>query len=157
MAKFILDTCILLHYVRGTTLALHVENQYSPSVPPNFSVISVVSQGEILSLAFRRKLGDQKQIALRKLLASIPAVDINRSSIIERFAELDAYRLGKHPDKLLPDGESSKSIGDNDLWIASTASVLKSTLLTTDKDFMVFDTVFLDVVYLDPEQFKEKH
>jgi tRNA(fMet)-specific endonuclease VapC len=138
MAKFILDTCILLHYVRGTTLALHVENQYSPSVPPNYSVISVVSQGEILSLAFRRKWGVQKQIALKKLL-------------------LDAYRLGKHPEKLLPDGESSKSIGDNDLWIASTASVLKSTLLTTDKDFMVFDTVFLDVVYLDPEQFKEKH
>ncbi len=57
---------------------------------------------------------------------------------------------------ILPPGESAKSIGDNDLWIASTASVLKATLLTTDKDFRIFDKIFLDVVYIDPEKFKER-
>ena len=104
-----------------------------------------------------RFIADLQKAIEKKLLNSIPAVDINNSSIINRFAEIDAYRFGKHPDKPLPQGESAKCIGDNDLWIASTASILKATLLTTDKDFMIFDKQFLDVVYLDPEQFKEKH
>jgi tRNA(fMet)-specific endonuclease VapC len=156
MARYLFDTGILLHYVRGTTLALLIDNQHSPSVLPNYSVVSVVSIGEMNSLAFCRKWGEQKKDTLKKLLKSIPFVDINNSSILGRFAEIDAYRLGKHPGKPLPTGESAKSIGDNDLWIASTASVLKAILLTTDKDFMVFDKVFLDVIYLDPEKYKEK-
>lgn len=157
MAKYLFDTNILLHYIRGSKLARYVDNEYSPSVPPNYAVVSVVSHGEICSLSFLRKWGGQKQEILKQLLNSIPSVDISHSSIIDRFAELDAFRFGKHPDKSLPPGESAKCIGDNDLWIASTASVLKATLLTTDKDFMIFDKIFLDVVYLDPEQFKEKH
>ena len=140
MAKFLLDTGILLHYVRGSTLALLVDNQYSPSVLPNYPVVSVVSIGEMYSLAVCRKWGEQRK----------------DTSILAQFAEIDAYRLGKHPEKPLPPGQSARAIGDNDLWIASTASVLKATLLTTDKDFMVFDKVFLDVIYLDPEKYKEK-
>jgi tRNA(fMet)-specific endonuclease VapC len=157
VAKYLFDTSILLHYVRGSTLALHIDNQFSPSVLPNYSVVSVVSIGEIYSLSYRLKWGPQKQDTLQKLLYSIPAVDINQSTIINRFAEVDAFRYGKHPEKPLPPGESAKTIGDNDLWITSTASILKATLLTTDKDFLVFNKVFLDVVYLDQEQFKEKN
>jgi tRNA(fMet)-specific endonuclease VapC len=156
MAKFLLDTNILLHYVRGSTLALLVDNEFSPSVLPNYSVVSVVSLGEIYSLAICRKWGDQKKDILMKLLKSIPSVDINNPLILSRFSEIDAFCLGKHPEKPLPPGESAKSIGDNDLWIAATASVLKATLLTTDKDFLVFKGAFLDVVYLDPEKYKEK-
>jgi predicted nucleic acid-binding protein len=156
MAKYLLDTNILVHYVRGSTLALLVDSQYSPSVPPNYPVVSVVSIGEMYSFAFRLKWGRQKQDALKNLLKSIPSVDINHPSILGCYAEIDAYRLDKHPEKPLPPGQSARAIGDNDLWIASTASVLKATLLTTDKDFLVFDKVFLDVIYLDPEKYKEK-
>jgi predicted nucleic acid-binding protein len=91
---------------------------------------------------------------LQNLLNAIPASDINHPSIINKFAELDAYRSGKFPDKPLPAGQSAKSIGDNDLWIASTASVLKASLLTLDKDFMVFHQIFLDVIYVDQEKYK---
>jgi tRNA(fMet)-specific endonuclease VapC len=156
MARYLFDTGILLHYVRATTLSLLIDNQYSPTVLPNYPVVSVVSIGEMRSFAFRLKWGQQKLDALSKLLNSIPSVDISHPSILSKFAEMNAYRFGKHPDKPLPSGESAKSIGDNDLWIASTASVLKAILLTTDKDFMVFDKVFLDVIYLDPEKYKEK-
>lgn len=36
-------------------------------------------------------------------------------------------------------------MGKNDLWIAATASVLKTKLLTTDMDFDHLDGVFLDL------------
>ncbi len=157
MAKYFFDTNILVHYVRGSTLALLIDSQYGPSVPPNYPVVSIVSIGEMYSLAVCRKWGEQRKDTLKKLLRSIPAVDINNSSILAQFAEIDAYRLGKHPEKPLPPGQSARAIGDNDLWIASTASVLKATLLTTDKDFMVFNKVFLDVICLDQEKYGEKH
>lgn len=105
-------------------------------------------------LAYSLKWGQAKQDILKRLLNSIPTVDINHSTIINSFAEIDAYRQGKHPSRPLPEGESSKAIGDNDLWIASTASVLKATLLTLDKDFIIFDKVFLDVVCINQEQNK---
>lgn len=153
MAKYIFDTSILVHYVRGSALALHIENSYSPSILPNYSLVSVVSLGEMYSLSYRLKWGQKKQEAMKRLLNTIPAVDINHLQIIEQFAELDAYRLGKHPTKPLPAGASAKCISDNDLWIAATASLLKATLFTLDKDFLVFNGVFLDVIYIDQEQF----
>ena len=42
-------------------------------------------------------------------------------------------------------------MGKNDIWIAATASVLKSTLITTDKDFDHLNNRFLEVVYIDPK------
>lgn len=50
-------------------------------------------------------------------------------------------------DKLL--GESSRNIGKNDLWIAATASVLNIPLITTDKDFLHLDKIFLKLEYFD--------
>lgn len=155
MAKYLLDTSILLHYVRGSDVAKHIDEQYHPSEPPNYPVVSVVSLGEIYSLSFCRNWGSSKQDVLKRLLNAIPAVDINHSAIISVFAEIDAFRLGKHPTKALPQRDSSKTIGDNDLWIAATASVLKASLLTLDKDFLVFNGVFLDVVFVDQEQLKK--
>jgi predicted nucleic acid-binding protein len=155
MSKYLFDTSILLHYVRGSDIAEYIDGQYQPSTLPNYSVVSVVSLGEMYSLSYSLKWGQQKQESLKRLLNSIPAVDINHSSIINCFAEIDAYRQGKHPSKPLPQGESARAIGDNDLWIASTASILKATLLTLDKDFLLFNDVFLDVIYFDQEQFKE--
>jgi predicted nucleic acid-binding protein len=156
MSTYILDTGILLHYVRGSVLASYVDQQYKPSLLPNYSVVSVVSIGEIYSLSYRLNWGSSKKITLKKLLDSIPVVDINHPTIINKFAEIDAYRCGKHPEKPIPQNESARSIGDNDLWIASTASVLGATLLTLDADFMIINKVFLDVIYIDQEKFKVK-
>jgi len=36
-------------------------------------------------------------------------------------------------------------MGKNDLWIASTASVLKLKLLTTDQDFNHLNKLFVDL------------
>lgn len=59
----------------------------------------------------------------------------------------------KTPDgtKSLPQGQTARQMGKNDLWIAVTASVLRAMLLTTDHDFDHLGTVFVDVVYIDPK------
>jgi tRNA(fMet)-specific endonuclease VapC len=155
MAKYLLDTSILLHYVRGSAIAEYIDAQYHASELPNYSLVSVVSLGEMYSLSYSLKWGQARQDFLKRLLNSIPAVDINHAAIINSFAEIDSYRQGKHPSKPLPEGESAKAIGDNDLWIASTAIVLKAKLLTLDKDFLLFNGSFLEVIYIEQEQFKK--
>ena len=120
------------------------------SQPPNVSLISVVSKGEIYSLAIQFNWGERKKQELDSLLRRIPVVDINTNRIIHRYAEIDAYSQGKDRTKPLPGGMSSRNMGKNDLWISATASVLNATLVTTDTDFNHLDGVFLSVVYIDP-------
>lgn len=149
MAKYVLDTGILVGYVRGARYAQYVENKFAVSQPPNISVISVVSKGEIYSAAIQFGWGEQKRQALDQILRKIPTVDINDEQIIHRYAEIDAYSLGKDSARPLPARQTARTMGKNDLWIAATASVLKATLLTTDHDFDHLDGVFLTVTYID--------
>lgn len=148
MSLYILDTGILLHYVRGSNFAKQIDQTHAPSLNPNIAMISVVSVAEIIALAMQRKWGEAKQQTFRDLLRKFPTVDINRDAIINRFAEIDSYRIGKHPSLSLPAGASARTMGDNDIWIAATASVVKGTLITMDEDFVFLNKVFLDVVYV---------
>jgi predicted nucleic acid-binding protein len=149
MEKFVLDTGIILGYVRGAGYAEYVEKKYRLFSPPNIPLISIVSKGEIYSLAVQRDWGGGKLTLLGELLRKLPVVDINNEQIIQRYAEIDAYSLSKDRKRPLPAGQMARVMGKNDLWIAATASVLKATLLTTDHDFDHLDGVFLTVAYID--------
>ncbi len=149
MGNFILDTGILVGYVRGAGFAEYVEKKFALSTPPNVPLISVASKGEIYSLAIQFGWGDQKKQDLDALLRRIPSVDISNDRIIHRYAEIDAYSQGKNPEKPPPAGMTSRNMGKNDLWIAATGSVLNATLLAIDHDFDHLDGVFLNVVYID--------
>lgn len=149
MSTYLLDTGILLGYIRGAGYAEYAERRYGLSQPPNVPLVSVVSKGEIYSLAIQFNWGAQKRQDLDDLLRRIPAVDINTDQIIHRYAEIDAYSQGKNRTKPLPNGVSSRNMGKNDIWIAATSSILNATLLTTDNGFDHLDGVFLTVVYID--------
>ncbi len=64
--------------------------------------------------------------------------------MIKRYGEIDAFSQGKLVN--LPLGMTARNMGKNDLWIASTASLLNATLITTDKDFQHLDKVYLDLI-----------
>ena len=51
MQKFVLDTGVILGYIRAAGYANYIEKKYAPFTPPNIPLISVVSRGEIYSLA----------------------------------------------------------------------------------------------------------
>lgn len=93
--NFILDTNILLHYVRGTKMSLRVENEYSLFEKGNNLAASVVTIGEIKSIAKRNYWGIKKLHLLEKLLNLLIIIDINAEDIIERYAEIDAFSQNK--------------------------------------------------------------
>ncbi|MCP5054283.1 MAG: type II toxin-antitoxin system VapC family toxin [bacterium] len=151
MAKYLLDTGIILGYIRASDYAKYAEQKFQLMAPANISVMSIVSVGEIYSLSTQFHWGGKKKKSLEMVLNEIHQVDISSPQVLKRYAKIDAYSQGKLAGKKLPDGmESSRNMGKNDLWIAATASVLNARLITTDKDFVHLDNTFLEMVYIDP-------
>lgn len=130
---YLLDTNILLIYARGNNLTKKIEEDLKLLTGDNQLVISVVSVGEIKSLAIKNNWGSNKISRLGKLLNKFIVADINVESITDRYAEIDAYSQGKLPNK--KGAFSSRNMGKNDLWIAATGSVLKIVVVTSDGDF----------------------
>lgn len=151
MSKFFLDTGILLGIIRGSGYAEFIEKEYNLFNQTTFSYISVVTVGEIYSLAIQFGWGDKKIRILDDILKQIPVIDINSDEVIRRYAEVDAYSQCKHPTKQMSDNLSARNMGKNDLWIAATASVLNAKLLTTDRDFDHLESRFLEVIYIDKD------
>lgn len=106
-------------------------------------IISIVSIGEIKSIGIRNQWGIRKFELLHELLNEFVIADINVESIVNRYAEIDAYSQGKLPQK--PSDFSSRNMSKNDLWITATSSILEAQLLTTDTDFQHLDRTFIDL------------
>ncbi|HXI90742.1 MAG TPA: type II toxin-antitoxin system VapC family toxin [Blastocatellia bacterium] len=151
MSLFVLDTGILVGYIRGAGYAEYVERTFQASQPPNMAVVSIISKAELYSLAIQFGWGEPKKSKLEELLRKLPLADINSELIIRRYAEIDAYSQCKDPTRPNPPEMSSRNMGKNDIWIAATASVLNATLLTTDHDFDHLNKVFLTVAYIDQQ------
>ena len=130
---YLLDTNIILIYLRGKAERTIIEAQYDPFGVQNNPIISVVTVGEIKSIAKRNYWGTRKLDLLNNILNSLIITDINSRDVIEAYAEIDAFSQGKLKER--PLNTSARNMGKNDLWIAATAHVTKATLLTMDRDF----------------------
>ena len=122
---YLLDTNILIHYLRKSSLADYVERTYKPLVPSPTTtpIISAVIHGELESLALQNNWGEPRKLELQLLINKFLIVDIRVKAIINRYAEIDAYSQGKLKGQPLIG--SARNMGKNDLWIAATASVLE--------------------------------
>ena len=145
--NYLLDTNILLIYIRDKATRQFLESTYRPFDVENTPIISVVTVGEILSIARRNKWGNTKLNLLNDILNDLVIADINSEDVIDMYAEIDTFSQGKLASK--PLGTSARNMGKNDLWIAATAAVLQCPLLTTDKDFSHLDEIYFEVITID--------
>ena len=112
----------------------------------------MVSKAEALSLAARQKWGSRKMRNLHSLFNSAIIVPIEQhSNIIDAYVEIELFSQGVHPRIALY--ESARNMGKNDLWIAATAMVTNTTLITTDRDFNHLQDYFFELIYLNPTEF----
>jgi len=130
---YLLDTNIVLIYTRESELSIRIQDNLNLFSPSNNVALSVVSVGEIMSIAKQLQYGQKKINRIEELLNQLAVIDINMDEIIQRYAEIDAYSQGKLAgDK---GNFTSRNMGKNDLWIAATSSVYNLELITTDRDF----------------------
>ena len=125
MRKFVLDTNIVLAYIRQSPQYLSAESQFSLTADDAQLIVSVVTIGEIRVLAQRRDWGQKKMEQLNSFLQqALFVVDVSSGApeLLDAYVEIDCFSKGR-------------SMGKNDLWIAATAKVTGATLVTTDGDF----------------------
>lgn len=148
--NFLFDTNILVHYIRKPEVLSDFERKYQPFSNKNVVLISIVTVAEIKSLAIQFRWGKKKKLQLEGLLGYFLKVPIQTESQINVYAEIDAYSKHKDTVRTYPDGYSSITLGKNDLWIAATAHITDSKLVTTDGDFDHLNGVFVDLIKLNP-------
>lgn len=121
---FLVDTCILLHFMRGTGLAQRLSNLYQLGDPTTPTAICEVTVGEIYSLASRLGWGEKRKESLKGLLKFLRVIPICSPQIHQYYALIDCHTQ-----------KQGQKMGKNDIWIAATAKAIDWQLLTTDKDF----------------------
>ena len=137
--SFLLDTNILVHFVRSDPLWHKIRFKYSLMTIDPIPTFSVVSDGELRSLAFQFSWKAAKISQMKFALGYFQRVTIDMTRILEVYATIDAYTQS-----------IGYTMGKNDLWIAATANATGATLLTTDRDFDILTPTFLDRIWIDP-------
>jgi len=145
--NYLLDTNIIVTYVRDTDVTRRLEDQLNLLTGGHNLIVSVVSIGEIRSIAKQNNWGDKKITKLENIVSGFLITDINLETIIERYAEIDAYSQGKLKGEKVD--FSSRNMGKNDLWIAATASIFDLELITTDRDFEHLNPRYLKLNRID--------
>ena len=136
---YFLDTNILVHLVRDDATGQYIKNRYGLLVNDPRPLISVVTEGELRSLAYQWKWGEQKKEQMRFFLSFFWRTPIEKPEIYEAYAAIDAFCQLK-----------GQAMGQNDLWIAASAHVFQAHLLTTDTDFDPLHPIFITRDYIDP-------
>ena len=152
--NYLIDTNILVIYVRDTDLTRRLEENLRLLTGRNNLVISVVSIGEIKSIAKQNKWGEKRVRRLIEILSQFLIADINLEDIIESYSEIDTYSQGKLEGKAT--SFTSRNMGKNDLWIAATASTLNLELITTDKDFDHLNEEYLQLKRIDLSEYSNE-
>jgi len=145
MRKYLLDTGILVHYARRSSLFQSIEDEQELTKQDCIPFISVVTLGEILSFGIQHNWGQTKIQSIKSWLSKLVILDINSndSRLLDAYAEIDSYSKNKLPSNPLG---SSITMGKNDLWIAATAKVANATLLTIDGDFDHLNGKYIAVI-----------
>lgn len=151
MQRFLLDTNMLLGFTRKAPWAEWAYHEFKLGDVENMVFTSVICKGEILALAEKNGWGQNKRVELDSVLNQFTTLGINKDSILQAYATLDAWTHGKRPtDSRLPKPiKPAVIMKQNDLWIAATAMVSQATLLTTDKDFDHLNGICLTRVWVD--------
>lgn len=142
--NYVLDTNILLIYLREPETKKLIEERYDPLGSGNNPVISIVTVGEIRSIAKRNYWGAKRLATVEEIMSKLIITDINYEDLIEMYAEIDAFSQGTTKEK--PLGMSARNMGKNDLWIAATAVITGSKLMSTDNDFDHLNETYLDLI-----------
>jgi len=145
MQRYVIDTNVLLHYIRGKAKFELIEAEVKLLNGQSLPIISSVTIGEINGFIQRREWGKPKIDRFQNLLKKMFVVDVaaQDKDLIKAYATIWNYSKNALPGK--PLGKST-GIQHNDVWIAATAKAANAILVTTDRDFDHLNKTFIAVL-----------
>jgi tRNA(fMet)-specific endonuclease VapC len=138
----VLDTNVLVHLVRDSTIGQRIVHDYQLHKRPEKPLISIITVGEMLSLSYKFGWGEKKRSLLSDLFQNLVIVRLNQAGILNKYAEIDYYCERK--------AKPARPMRQNDMWIAATASAVDAYLFTTDSDFNHLEDIFIQLIRVDP-------
>ena len=147
--NILLDTNVALQIVRAKN-----REKLISLLNPNDDTfyISVVNEAELKSISIRNKWKQDKIDSLELFLHDVRIIEVSQM-LVHTYVEIDSFSQRTNPNFEEYPFDTPRNMGKNDLWIASTASLLGLELYTTDGDFDHLDQVFLDVRKFKHEDF----
>jgi tRNA(fMet)-specific endonuclease VapC len=140
--SYVLDTSVLLNLIRGKELGEQIDRAFGLRSAMHRQVISIVTHGELWALAGRNRWDHEKRKVLDTTLANVVTLNIDSELLVRAYVRIEeACRTtsgGEH------------KMGNNDMWIASTAVLTGLPLITTDKDFSHLHQRLIHVHWIDP-------
>lgn len=146
--NYVLDTNVVLFYLKENFSRKYIEKTFAPLAESNTAIISIVTVAEIRVLGRRNNWGERRMQAVDRLLNRLLVVGITSKDLIDAYVAIESFGYNKHPGKRYKG--SAKNMGKNDIWIAATAFVTGSELITSDKDFSHLDEEFFKVNLIIP-------
>ena len=147
--NILLDSNILIYLARDSKQQF-LRDYIIPTQKDTY--ISIVSIAEVKCIASRQKWGINKQFLLDEIIDKSIVIEVT-NLLINNYIEIDNFSQRLNPNFTEYNFDTSRNMGKNDLWIASTASLLGLELYTTDGDFDHLNQVFLDVRQFKHEDF----
>lgn len=148
--NLLFDTNILIYLIKHPNFQV-LTDKINPE--KRKVLVSVVSVGELKSLALQNNWGARKLQAANLILDKISVIEVSEN-LANTYAEIDAYSQRRTPRMSEYPFATPRNMGKNDIWIAATAALLGLKLITTDADFNHLHDVFIEVECLKPEQLK---
>lgn len=139
--RLLLDTSVVVDIARNNKSGKAILETYSLRERVDRALISVITSGEMLGIAKRQKWDEAKIKASFELLSEFVMVEIT-PEVVEAYADLVALC-----------GNQNHTMGQqNDMWIAATAKVTGSVLITGDSGFNWLNSHFIRVLYIPRSQ-----
>lgn len=109
---YLLDTGILLLATRAGNASKVIDAQFGLSASSFRPAICEVSVGELLAFATASRWGEKRKAELMERLKASLILPISHPGVHQRWADMQSTLQG-----------AGIAVGQNDLWIAATASV----------------------------------
>jgi tRNA(fMet)-specific endonuclease VapC len=137
----LLDTNILVHLVRASIVGRRVDEDLSLTTRSERPLISVITVGELFALSRKLNWAAPKRAKLDQLVRQLVIVQLHQGEIIPRYADIDHFCEREM--------KPARPMGQNDMWIAATASAFDATLVTSDSDFDHLSPRFIKRIRVD--------
>jgi tRNA(fMet)-specific endonuclease VapC len=150
MSRYLLDTNMLLGFVRRAPWATRIREEHGLADPETIVFTSVVCKGEMFALAEKFGWGRNRRTQLQQVLSSVPTLYLD-DQVVSAYALIDAWTHGTEVDSPnnVPPPQPAIPMSQNDLWIAATAHAMGTVLISTDGDFDHLKEDWLQFIYVD--------
>jgi len=134
---YLLDTGVVLLLLRGGSRGQAISDQFALTDQTYRPLVSVITHGELNAMGIRNNWGASRREAMRNALDALVTVRIDAGDIPKRYAEIQAAVQ-----------KAGSAVGENDVWIAATASCAQATLITLDGDFKRVPNTLLSLAHV---------